>query len=72
VCTSHITARQSHGAGLVGTRSSVIRVVDNRYPDCSLIVELDGQKGHTGDGVFRDIWRDNSALLQGEQTLRLG
>lgn len=47
-------------------------IVDNRYRQYRLRVELDGQKGHTGDGVFRDMWRDNAAVLDGEHQLRFG
>lgn len=34
-----------------------ILYVDNRYQDYRARVELDGQRGHTGDGVFRDARR---------------
>jgi hypothetical protein len=51
---------------------SGLRALDNRYAGGRLVVELDGQRGHTGDGVFRDMWRDNAAVLCGDQTLRFG
>lgn len=47
-------------------------IVDNRYRKYRLRVELDGQRGHTGDGVFRDMWRDNAAVLDGDIQLRFG
>lgn len=47
-------------------------IVDNRYARYRVRVELDGQRGHTGDGVFRDMWRDNAAALDGDQQLRFG
>lgn len=47
-------------------------IVDNRYTRYRVRVELDGQRGHTGDGVFRDMWRDNAAALAGDQQLRFG
>ena len=37
-----------------------------------LIVELDGRAGHEGEGVFRDMERDNDHVLAGELTLRYG
>lgn len=43
---------------------------DIRYG--SVLVELDGQLGHTGRGAFRDMDRDNLHVLVGELTLRFG
>ncbi|MGL4832407.1 MAG: hypothetical protein ACRCWS_07550 [Propionibacteriaceae bacterium] len=40
--------------------------------DCGLIIELDGQLGHTGADVAKDRQRDNDHLLQGALTLRYG
>jgi hypothetical protein len=49
-----------------------ILYVDNRYEGYRARVELDGQRGHTGDGVLRDVWRDNRAAIEGDMPLRLG
>ena len=38
----------------------------------SLIVELDGRAAHPGDTRWKDIWRDNAALVDGIMTLRFG
>ena len=45
---------------------------DVRYAEYGLLVELDGEVGHAGEGRFRDFRRDNAALLSGEVTLRYG
>ncbi|MBC6462788.1 hypothetical protein HKK72_33805 [Actinomadura sp. HBU206391] len=49
-----------------------VTYLDNRYERYRTRVELDGQLGHTGDGVLRDVWRDNRAVLEGDAPLRLG
>lgn len=49
-----------------GTRSDVL------YDEWLIIVELDGQLGHTGEGRFRDFQRDNRHTLRGWITLRIG
>lgn len=41
-------------------------------PDYGLLIELDGRIGHTGDGRFRDMRRDNAAATDGLATLRYG
>ena len=46
------------------------RVRDVKYG--ALLVELDGRLGHSGEGAFRDMYRDNEHLLDGEFTLRFG
>ena len=45
---------------------------DVTYDEFGLVVELDGQIGHLGTGRFRDMRRDNYAVVQGEVTLRYG
>ncbi len=45
---------------------------DLGYREFGLIVELDGQLGHVGEGRFRDLRRDNAALVDGYSTLRYG
>lgn len=45
---------------------------DIRYDPYGLVVELDGRIGHEGEGRFRDMRRDNVAVLDGETTLRYG
>jgi len=44
---------------------------DVRYRD-GVVVELDGRLGHTGDGAFRDLRRDNASVCAGEVVLRYG
>ena len=45
---------------------------DVRYMRFTTIVELDGRLGHEGMGRFRDMRRDNAALVRGQATLRYG
>lgn len=45
---------------------------DVTYEEFALIVELDGRLGHEGTGRFRDMRRDNAAILMGQLTLRYG
>lgn len=45
---------------------------DVLYEEFALVAELDGRPGHEGVARFRDMARDNRALLAGEATLRLG
>jgi very-short-patch-repair endonuclease len=45
---------------------------DLGYREFGLIVELDGRLGHVGEGRFRDLRRDNAALVDGYSTLRYG
>ncbi|WP_375426032.1 hypothetical protein [uncultured Friedmanniella sp.] len=42
------------------------------YVQYGLVVELDGRLGHEGMGRFRDMHRDNLALVLGQGTLRYG
>lgn len=42
------------------------------YREYGLIIELDGRLGHTGEGKFRDMARDNAALLEQITTMRFG
>lgn len=48
------------------TRSDVV------YEEQRVIVELDGQMGHVGEGRFRDMHRDNLHVIDGWITLRFG
>lgn len=48
------------------------QVRDILYEQYAVVVELDGRMGHEGLGRFRDMRRDNEALLRGEVTLRYG
>lgn len=63
---------RAHGLG-AGRRQVRSRghIRDVEYPE-RLIVELDGQLGHTGSAAFRDMDRDNHNLLRGFHTLRFG
>lgn len=45
---------------------------DVLYPEFGVVVELDGKLGHQGKGRFRDMARDNRALLERLVTLRYG
>ncbi|MGI3783071.1 MAG: type IV toxin-antitoxin system AbiEi family antitoxin domain-containing protein, partial [Janthinobacterium lividum] len=45
---------------------------DVLYPEYRVIVELDGKKGHLGEGRFRDMSRDNAAVLEELTTMRFG
>ncbi|HEY0238129.1 MAG TPA: type IV toxin-antitoxin system AbiEi family antitoxin domain-containing protein [Friedmanniella sp.] len=45
---------------------------DVLYPEHRLVVELDGRLGHVGEGRFRDMARDNAALLEQIMTMRFG
>jgi hypothetical protein len=46
---------------------------DVEYEDFGVIVELDGRAGHEDAGSrWRDMSRDNAALLESKQTLRFG
>jgi hypothetical protein len=45
---------------------------DVYYKAYRVLVELDGQVGHTGEDRFRDFRRDNAALVLGDVTLRYG
>ena len=55
-------------------RSSLDRPAlrDVLYEAYAFIVELDGRKGHEGEGRFRDMRRDNAALLARLSTVRYG
>lgn len=46
--------------------------MDCHYEAYHLVVELDGQLGHTGTDAWRDWRRDNRHLLDGLVTLRFG
>ena len=45
---------------------------DVLYERYAFIVELDGRKGHEGEGKFRDMRRDNAALRANLSTVRYG
>ena len=45
---------------------------DVLYREYGLVVELDGRLGHVGEGKFRDMARDNAALLEQITTMRFG
>lgn len=61
--------------GLPAGRRQAVRGGDWRdvlYEEFGVVAELDGRLGHEGLGRFRDMDRDNRALLAGEVTLRFG
>jgi very-short-patch-repair endonuclease len=45
---------------------------DVLYDEYALIVELDGRAAHPGDTRWKDIRRDNAAVVDGIMTLRFG
>ncbi len=45
---------------------------DVLYDEYKLAVELDGRAAHPGDTRWKDIWRDNAAVVDGIMTLRFG
>ena len=45
---------------------------DVLYAQHRVVVELDGRLGHQGEGRFRDMARDNAALLEELVTMRFG
>ena len=45
---------------------------DVLYPGYGVVVELDGRLGHEGEARFRDMDRDNAALLEQLVTMRFG
>ena len=47
-------------------------ICDVEYDGFDVLVELDGRKGHVGDGRFRDMDRDNAHTVLGKATLRYG
>ncbi len=46
--------------------------VDVWYEDFGVVAELDGRAGHVGSARFRDMHRDNAALVEGLLSLRFG
>jgi hypothetical protein len=64
--------RHSLPAGQRQRRTSSPGRRDVIYREYGLVVELDGRKGHDGEGRFRDMARDNAALLEELVTMRLG
>lgn len=45
---------------------------DVDYPQQGTIVELDGRRGHSDEGAWRDMHRDNHSLVEGRVVLRYG
>jgi len=45
---------------------------DVRYPAFGTIIELDGLEAHPGEQRFRDLRRDNQAVVRGDAVLRYG
>jgi len=45
---------------------------DVRYTNWHVVVELDGREAHPADAAFRDLRRDNRAVVAGEAVLRYG
>ena len=58
-------ARQSPSADRPALR-------DVLYREYAFVVELDGRRGHEGEGRFKDMRRDNAALLADLSTVRYG
>lgn len=58
---------------VVVTRDGITVRRDAEYEDYGLIVELDGRTGHEDTASrWRDMTRDNTALMEAKQTLRFG
>ncbi len=56
-----------------GTVDGRVVLRDVAYEEFGLFVELDGRLGHeTAGDAFRDMHRDNAAVLDGRATLRFG
>lgn len=56
-----------------GTEDGRLVLRDVAYEEYGLYVELDGRLGHeTAGDAFRDMHRDNAAVLSGRATLRFG
>ena len=53
-------------------RAGLRYYTDVSYDAYALLVELDGRRGHEGEGKFRDMERDNLFVLKGMATLRYG
>ncbi|SEQ38157.1 type IV toxin-antitoxin system AbiEi family antitoxin domain-containing protein [Microlunatus flavus] len=53
-------------------RTATPGIRDVLYRDFGVVVELDGKLGHEGVGRFRDMSRDNAALMEQLLTLRYG
>ena len=66
----HCLPRGKRQVQAVSTGGRVRR--DVLYDEYGLTVELDGRAAHPGDTRWRDIRRDNSALVDGVRTLRFG
>jgi very-short-patch-repair endonuclease len=66
----HNLPRGTHQARAVAGGRLVRR--DVLYDGYSLIVELDGRAAHPGDTRWKDIRRDNAALVDGLMTPRFG
>lgn len=45
---------------------------DVRYRRYRLVVELDGALAHPAESAWRDRWRDNETMIDGDRTLRYG
>lgn len=64
---------QAHGLPkAVRQQRSGTWILDNRYADYNVIVELDGRLGQTGEGRFRDRRRDNVHTIADQKSLRYG
>ncbi len=68
------TVERPHGLprGSRQLRNRHGHVRDVGYRAYGVVVELDGRLGHEGRGRFKDMWRDNLAVVVGEVTLRYG
>ena len=57
------------GRSQVRTRAGRL---DRLIEEYRLVIEADGRAGHEGEGVFRDMSRDNANTVLGLRTIRLG
>ncbi len=49
-----------------------VRYRDVRYRRYGLVVELDGRLAHPVETAWRDRWRDNDTVIEGDRTVRYG
>lgn len=68
----HRDVEEAHGLPVGRRQARLAGNTDVYYDEYEVVVELDGQLGHTGSGKFRDMDRDNRNALRARGTLRYG
>lgn len=69
---THVIRRHGLPRPVLQARTRPGNRVDAAFPEFGTLVEFDGLLGHTGDGAFRDMERDNAHAVLGWVTLRFG